>query len=165
MSNSNNGHDIEVKSTPAATWRRERIQGYPVTLPSGNIAILQNVPLDQLLESGDIPDILTPIASRALWSDTDSNELAKDVELHRKFMDLIGIIIPMSMISPKVVLNPNPEKEEISLDDIDFNDKVAIFNLAIQPAAVLKNFRKVQEKSMADSSDSQDLRDSAVEDS
>jgi hypothetical protein len=55
----------------------------------------------------------------------------------------------MAMIRPAVVTDPDPDKEEISLQDIDFMDKIAIFNLVTQPAAVLKNFRRDQEKRLA----------------
>lgn len=153
MSDVKNGFDsnpLLTPSTKARDWRKSRNEGYSIMLPSENIATLRPVPLDILVESGKIPDFLTPIAAKSLWSDTDSAEIASNEDLHKDFIALINIIVPLSMISPAVVEHPDPDKEEISIEDIDFMDKVAIFNLSIQPAAVLKNFRQQQAQRMAD---------------
>lgn len=159
-----NGHVVEPKATSAKEWIRSRTEGYPIPLPSGLIAILRPVPLDQLIEENKIPDMLTPVAAKALWSDTEATDLARDIDLHKDFISLMNLIVPMAMVSPKVVKNPDYEKEEISIKDVDFNDKVAIFNLSIQPAAVLKSFRPRQKESVESSFDSENLRDATVED-
>lgn len=156
-----NGHSIDpnhsVRSTtPASEWGKGRREGYIIILPSGNKATLRNVALDQLIRRGEIPDFLTPVAARSLWSDTEQSDIAEDQDLNIKFLQLMDLIVPLSMVKPAVVEEPSPGKEEIRLDDVDFYDKVAIFNLAIQSSNVLRTFCEQQEKSLATIPDSED---------
>lgn len=147
--------------TPAKQWRQAQGVGYTVQLPSENWVTMRSVALDQLLESGRIPDFLTPLASRQLWTEESSEEIAKSEDLHRDYMDLINLIIPLAVIAPAIVENPDPEKEEISLKDVEFSDKIVIFNLAISPAVVLKSFRNQQAASVFSSRPGEDVRTEA----
>lgn len=154
-----NGHSIPpnvLVPTGAKEWRKTRKEGVTITLPSGNTATLVPVALDQLVMNGEIPDFLTSIAAKSLWTETDSAAIPEDNDLSSRYLKLIDIIVPLAMLSPKVAILPNEEKGEISIDDIDFVDKVAIFNLAIQPSSVLRNFRKQQEEFMAGVRDGED---------
>ena len=155
----NNGHLVSppvTKPTSAAEWRRLRQEGYTITLPSGNVATLRPVPLDKLIQKGEIPDYLTPVAARSLWIESESDKIAEDGDLNKKFIELINYIVPLAVIIPAIVENPEDGKEEITIDDVDFMDKVAIFNLAIQPSSVLRSFRDQQEERMASVRDGED---------
>lgn len=155
----NNGHvpaPMIVNPTSASEWRKIRRDGYTVTLPSGNSATLQSIALERLIEKGDIPDYLTPVAAKSLWVETEPDSIASNDDLSKKFIELINYIVPLAMVVPAVVSNPDEGREEITIDDIDFMDKLAIFNLAIQPSSVLRSFRDQQAERMASIRDGED---------
>lgn len=131
--------------TPAKVWRQPREEGYVVTLPSGNIARLRPVALDVLILSGEIPDLLSPIAAKMLWEETDVAEIANAAELATGTAKLINHVCRAAMMEPVVAaVGEEPKDGEIALEDIDFQDKSIIFQLAIQPAEVLRKFRDRQ---------------------
>lgn len=142
-----------LQPTSGSEWRRAREEGYTVPLPSGKVATLRPVALDQLLRNGSIPDLLSPVAARALWQETDSDKIAENPKLNKDYLELIDLIVPLALMMPKVVENPKGEGE-IAFEDIDFMDKVGIFNLAIQPAELLKTFRDQQESRLSTLRDS-----------
>jgi len=145
----NNVKEVKMQPTSASMWRKARLEGYTVQLPSGLFATIRPVALDQLVKTGLLPDLLSPIAARSLWAETESDDIAKDPEMNKRFLELIDLIVPMAMMIPAVVENPNSQKEEIKLEDIDFLDKVGIFNLATQPAEMLKTFRDQQKERLS----------------
>lgn len=146
--------------TPGAAWRKPREVGETVRLPSGNVATLRPVALDQLMLSGKIPDLLTPIAAKSLWTETDTGAIADQVETAKGFAELVNLIVPLAMLAPRVVAEPAGD-DEIAPDDIEFSDKIAIFQLATGGATVLANFRKGQETDVEPVPDGQDVQSEA----
>jgi len=137
-----------ITPTLARTWRQPRAEGFVVTLPSGNVARLRPVALDRMILSGSLPDLLTPLAAKTLWTTTDEAEIGNQIELARGFVDLVNLIVPLAMMEPTIVEDPQTDSE-ISIEDIDFGDKVAVFQLATQPATFLKAFREQQAGGLA----------------
>ena len=144
--------------TPAAEWREAREAGYVVTLPSGKAARLRPVALDVMISRGQLPDLLTPIAAKTLWSETDTGAIADEATLAQGFTELVALVCVASFLEPRIVdaqpgsMAPGDGEltdNEIRLEDIDFQDKVAVFQAAIQPAEVLKRFRDQQEAGVA----------------
>lgn len=129
--------------TPGATWRQPRTEGYIVQLPSGNVARLCPVALDVLVGNGTIPDLLSPLAAKTLWTETEQAAIAADPQLALDYMSLINCIVPAAMLDPLVVDNPTADNE-IALADLDFSDKIFVFNLAIGPVEALRRFRQQQ---------------------
>lgn len=150
----------QLKPTSGQQWRKAREVGETIRLPSGNIATLRPVPLDQLMLSGKIPDLLTPIAARSLWAETDTSNIADQVETAKGFAELINLIVPLAVLRPRIVDNPQSD-DEISLEDIDFSDKIAIFQLATGGSQTLSLFRKGQEADVEPVSDGEDVRPEA----
>lgn len=147
----------EPTVTPASEWHAQRTeseQGYVVPLPSGNVVRLRPVALDVLILSGKLPDILTPIAAKSLWTETKTDDIASQVEMAKGFIDLINIIVPAALLYPRITETPQYD-DDVRLDDIDFRDRVHIFQVATQPAAALYSFRREQEERMAAISNSQ----------
>lgn len=129
--------------TSGAAWRKPREEGYVVRLPSGNMARLRPVALDMLIVGGKLPDLLTPIAAKSLWTETDTATLGDQVELAKGYAELVNLIVPNAMMDPVIVEKPEADNE-ITLDDLEFSDKVAIFQLASGGTTLLKNFREQQ---------------------
>lgn len=138
----------DLTPTPGSTWRKPREQGEIVTLPSGNVARLRPVAVDALLAAGRIPDLLSPIAAKTLWTETNTASIAEQAESAKGFADLINLIVPLAMLEPLVVAEPEGDGQ-IALDDIDFADKIAIFQLATGGSTLLRQFRLDQAKRLA----------------
>ncbi len=136
---SNNSQQL----TPASEWRKPREEGYEITLLSGRTAKLRPVALDVLISSGGLPDVLTPFAAQTLWQEREPDEIADAAEMAKSYSELINAIVPAAFLYPKVVENPE-EDDEIGLDDIDFADKIQVFNLATAGAMALRKFRDQQ---------------------
>jgi hypothetical protein len=157
---SKNGGD-PIDKNPQITlgkmWRKSREEGYVISLPSGNSAKLRPISLDLLVMHGKIPDMLTPIAAKSLWVETSTEEIGRERDLSAKYIELINLIVPLAMIDPKVVESPQAD-DEISLEDLDFMDKLAIFNLVTQPADMLRSFRDQQIQRLALTPDGEDIR-------
>jgi len=144
------------KPTSGSEWRKPREDGYVIKLvTSGNSVRLRPVALDMLIATGSIPDILTPAAAKILWDGPDAGLIAERNEIDREFIALVNTIVPAAMLYPRVVDTPQAD-DEISLDDLDFSDKVAIYQLAIQPAAVLRRFCDQQKADVEPVHDGQD---------
>ena len=131
------------RATSGADWRKPREEGYVIRLPSGNMARLRPVALDVLIISGKLPDLLTQLAAKSLWAETDTATIGDQVELAKGYAELINIIVPAAMMEPRIVEKPQAD-DEISLDDLQFSDKVAIFQLASGGTTLLQNFRDEQ---------------------
>lgn len=131
------------QATSGKEWRKPREEGFIIDLPSGNAAKLRPVALDRLVLAGRIPDLLSPVAAEALWIQTSEAEMKGKGDLLRNYTELVNLIVPLALIEPRISDNPTGD-DEISLDDIDFTDKVAIFQVATQPAGVLRRFREQQ---------------------
>ena len=146
------------KPTSASEWRKAREVGEVVQLMSGKWIRLRPVSLDRLIMSGKLPDLLTPVAARTLWIETDLETIGEQAELARSYTELVNTIVPLAVMEPKIVENPQ-EDDEISLDDIEFRDKVAIFQLATQGAEMLKSFREGQISALENISNSENYRE------
>lgn len=151
----------DITPTPGAEWRKKRSEGTTIVLPSGNSATVKPVPLDQLFLRGDIPDTLSPVAAMSLWKDNTSDEIGDNVKLSKDFMALIDIIVPLAMVYPRVVEQPEEGSDDISLDDIDFMDKIVIFNLSTQSAEMMRSFRNKQAELLQTAHAGEDLWDEA----
>lgn len=133
----------QLQVTSGAAWRAPRVEGYLIQLPSGNVARLRPVALDVMIQSGQIPDLLSALAAQSLWAETATATLAADPKLALEYMSLINCIVPAAMLEPRIVESPSADNE-IRLEDLDFTDKLAVFNLAIGPVDALRRFRDKQ---------------------
>lgn len=149
-----------LKPTTGAVWRKPREEGELITLPSGNTARLRPVALDVLITSGELPDLLTPIAAKTLWTEVDIDSIAEVAETAAAAAELVGLVCRASFLEPHIVEEPT-EDDEISLNDIDFTDKLAVFQIATQPVEVMRKFREEQERNVAAVSNGENNGDAA----
>lgn len=147
----------DLKPTSGRAWRKPREVGEIVTLPSGNVARLRPVAVDALLAAGRIPDLLSGIAAKTLWAETDTASIAEQAEQAKGFADLINLIVPLAMLEPRVVAEPTGDGE-IALDDVEFSDKIAVFQLSTGGSTVLKSFREQQARVVATVPDGEDVQ-------
>jgi len=129
-----------MEVTGASVWKQPFKEGVEARLPSGKVIKLRPVALDVLLQSGDIPDFLTPIAAKTLWDETPLEDIENQTEMAVNFTQLVNTIIPAAILEPKVVQGEPVNDDEISLNWIEFPDKVWIFNVVIQPVELMRKF-------------------------
>lgn len=133
------------KITAASKWREPREKGFVVTLPSGHVARIRPVALDVMIQDGSLPDLLSPIAAKALWTETNVEEIANVAEMATGMSELFGVVCKATFIEPRVVNDMEDlDDDEIALADVSFDDKSFVFQLAIQPAQILHKFCEQQ---------------------
>ena len=74
-----------------------------ITLPSGKAARLRPVALDVMMSRGQLPDLLTPIAAKTLWRETDSGGIADEATLAQGFTELVALVCVASFLEPRIV--------------------------------------------------------------
>lgn len=135
-----------LRPTSGAAWRQPRTEGYTKELPSGSFARLRPVSPDQLITTGEVPDILTPLVLKMLFQGSDGSELAQltqsgELLSHAgETVKLINAICRLAFVQPRIVDDPQSD-DEISIDDVAIIDRSFVFQLVTQPAEVLRDFR------------------------
>lgn len=138
----------QLRPTPASRWRKVRREGVVIPLPSGNAARIRPVALDVMLAGGQIPDILSPLAAKTLWTEIELDQIGNVMELATGMADLVNLVCRAAFVEPRIVDEPQGD-DEVAIEDIDFHDRAAVFQLAIGPARDLELFRQRQAKCMA----------------
>lgn len=130
--------------TPGSAWRAGRAATTSIELPYSELAVeIGHVQLDQLLLAGKIPDVLTPVVASVLWATVGQGKSEAELRAEKGFYELVNIVVAAALVSPRVVAEP-AQDNEITIDDLDFGDKIMIYSVAIQPLAVLHRFRQEQ---------------------
>lgn len=126
----------EVKPLTIDDLKRMFEQGTPVTLISG-VQVQMRTPRPQdLLASGKLPDILTPIVLKSLYENasdkldeylfTERDEVAETLEMVRG----VDAVCEAALVEPSI------------LPYLDLSDRMWIFRLAFMPVQVLGQFRQ-----------------------
>jgi hypothetical protein len=131
------------KVTTGRKWRTDARRTFLIKLPSGNVARLRNVAVDVLITSGELPDVLSTLAAQTLFDDMDFADIAEEGKTSKQYVELINHVVPAAFDSPTVTEFPEGD-DEIALSDIDWSDKVTVFQLALLPVDALQSFRDEQ---------------------
>lgn len=134
--------------------RKRREEGFVVDLSTGCTVKVRPVAIDRLILAGQIPDYLTALAAKQLWGKITREELT-DLELAKQYADLVNLIVPLAVASPRIVENPQAD-DEISIDDLDFRERTTIYTLAVGPVELLRRFRDRQTPNVAALLDNED---------
>ena len=116
--------DTQLTVTSGAQWRQARVFGELVPLPSGNVARLRKLSLLGFMRKGKIPDPLSAVINEMV---AGKRREAADLDTFSDFADLLDLICREAFVEPKIVDDPQ-EDGEISIEDIDFQDRMAVFN-------------------------------------
>lgn len=114
--------------TPASDWRRTRIEGVALELPSGKVALLRNVPVARLLMKGLIADPLMPIVLEILNGKQQKLDKLSAEKVAEAHIALQSELCKLAFVSPQVV-DENPNDDQITLDDISDEDQKFVTNL------------------------------------
>jgi hypothetical protein len=154
MSKNTNGKTPKLEVTSATEWRKLREEGVIVPLPSGFVARLRPVGIEELVRRGRIPDQLTVLAAETVWQGTPSPEQIKATS--KGALEFLNIVVASAFKEPRVVLEGDPGEGEISIDDIDVGDKQAVFVWVTAPTTMLTRFRAEQKRNLAPVPDGED---------
>jgi hypothetical protein len=162
-----NGHKAipDKQPTPALEWRRlveSDKRGYVVELASGMQVRLRPVSIERMLRSGQIPDELSPIAGKSIWSEFSEDSVGTSTNMVLGMFDLLDLICMAAIIEPKIVEDPQAD-DELSIDDLGTDEKYEVYQLVTQPGWVLRKFCEQQGANVASLPDGQDVRTTAVE--
>lgn len=114
---------LNRKPSSGSEWRRARQQTDVVDLPSGNTVELRKVKLMDLVVQGKIPQLLQPVIDE-LFEKRDVTSSMTDSLI--KSTRIYDVVCRAAFVSPRVVDQPVAD-DEVSLDDIDFEDKAFVF--------------------------------------
>lgn len=137
--------------TSGAEWRKAREEGFEVSFPSGAVFALRPIEIDFFLTHGNIPDEITPMVLKYINGDSVHFEIPAPEQLEKarnEWIPFLNRLATFALVNPKVVENPQAD-DEISVDDLSYNDKLFIYAFFAQPARRMRQFREQQTGALA----------------
>jgi hypothetical protein len=155
-----NGNLPTLEATPGKEFARLRREGVVLLLPSGFKARVRPVNMGALLKLGRIPDTLSGLAAEVLWQGVPRPDTV--LHLGKGAFDLLEIVVASAFMEPIVVVDREPENDnEVSIDDIDFEDQQFLFAWVTAPTSALRRFRDEQARDVAAVQSDQDEQPAA----
>lgn len=127
-----------AKTTSIKEWRSQSAPT-KVELPSGNVALLRKVSILDLATSGSIPSTLIVKASAIAKGKRDWSKILDNPDDMREMMGMLKPIVIAAFVDPKV--GEEPSDDQLGVDEIDPEDKLAVFQWCNQGANALRSFR------------------------
>lgn len=148
-------------TTPAKVWREPREQGVEIQLLSGNIAVLRPVDVAFFVRVGRIPSVFSGLINDLIEGKVGTTKsIPEEAKMHpQEWIGFLNQLVAAAFVHPRVVdvpLGDGSDREvsipqgddEISIDDVSYEDKIYIYGLFTRPAHVLKRFREIQIQSL-----------------
>jgi hypothetical protein len=141
--------------TPVSEWKKKS-EPHPLDLPSGNTCLMQPVGMDVFIKQGFIPNSLLAIVQKALAAgeagkadELDMSEFMAealvDPEKIRDIFQVADAVTVYCVVEPRVYPVPTDsvlrEEDKLYVDEIDLDDKLFIFNVAVGGTKDLEPFR------------------------
>jgi hypothetical protein len=148
--------------TSASDWVKEALEerkGKPLTVPSGKTCLVAKPDgLKAFTDKGMVPNALMPIMQRAMsGAKLDEGEIEKTItenpSVIADMIDMVDAVVIDCVVEPKVspipldeggeVIPPHERDDDDTLyvDYIDYGDKMAIFNYALNGVQSVAKFR------------------------
>lgn len=132
--------------TSGESWRIARTT--EITFPSGNTAVCRTVGTDLFIKLGRVPDWATSYVLDAIEQtggvfDIRKLPERKTLEDEKNWIDFINAVTETCFVNPKIVDNPQAD-DEISVDDVEYGDKVYLAAFLGRPIQSLATFLKEQ---------------------
>lgn len=131
-------------TTRAHLWKRQTEE---ITLPSGREATVQDVDvLSVIMEGGNIPSGLSQFVSDIMSRGSAGQAIAENPDNMQAFGPLLNMVVKASLVSPKVADEPDADADEISIQDVLFQDKMHLFERAMGGADAVERAAAFSEK-------------------
>jgi hypothetical protein len=143
--------------TPASTWRKAAKEGpAPLELPSGNVALVRIPGPQAFLTEGIIPNALLPIIQEVIdeaqkgkqmtpKQEESIADMMRDPEKLRQVFEMADAVTLYCVVEPEVLPTPEDESEKdpelLYVDEVDLDDKLFIFHVAMGGSKDLETFR------------------------
>lgn len=120
--------------TPVTAWRQSRTQ--MLILPSGNVILVKQIGIYDLIEQGGIPQTLSAEAAAVAGPG-----LAKITEEQlRKYIQVVNLVVCACAVEPKI--SPKANDGMLGVDELTFVDRQEIFKWACGLGHRLRPFRR-----------------------
>src|SRR3989304_4650118 len=121
-------------------WRSKRQA--EIELPSGLKVWLKRISLFDLAGAGKIPTTLMALIEQAQGGAVGLSDF-------NEFAELINLVIVNAIVDPPLAQNgATPDEEHLSLDELDWGARTAIFNICNEAALRLQPFRRESEAAL-----------------
>lgn len=139
--------------TPISAWKKSAA-GVPMTLPSGNVAIVRNPGMQAFVTAGVIPNSLMPIVRDAIdkHKAPQLDEVIDNPEMLRDITVFMDKVVMHCVTEPKiheVVPDNLREDDKLYVDEVNDDDKSFIFQFAVGGTSDLETFRLERAKDLA----------------
>lgn len=153
------GAPTVAQPTAASAWKKKTLEGTLLVVPSGHQCLVRAPGMEAFIRQGFIPNSLMPIVTEAMKKGKPPSDMElnmEDPEVLGQLMDVFDDVLCYCMIQPSVLPPPvidtpqgqivapieerNPE--QLYSDEVDFQDKVFIFQWAVGGTADLEKFRQ-----------------------
>lgn len=142
--------------TDVQTWKKDKI-GKPLDLPSGKTCLARTVSLHTFVAKGQVPNSLMPMITEALneGKPPSAKELGNQVTAQSlaEMLELADAVVMEAVIQPPLSPPPadNSERRDdvLYVDEVDMDDKMFIFQWAVEGTRDLERFRSEQTAGMA----------------
>jgi hypothetical protein len=162
------------KPTTKTQWKKT-VGGTELEVPSGNVALVRRLGLQVFVKKGVIPNSLMPMVNKAISSgefdvkdelEGLNEQMLEDiialydaillecvVEPHVSPVPLLSQVhVDAGLCGPDDIGNPVPyalrDQEELYVDEVDFQDKVFIFQWVVGGTRDVESFRAEQDAAM-----------------
>lgn len=135
--------------TSATAWREVRNKGVEITLPQfGDVVAIRPMDVEFFVRTGRIPLFLTETVQKIIHGENYEMEIPHDAEKTKEWLTWLNELVTFAFVSPKVVSDPRAD-DEISIDEISYEDKLFIYRFFGRPAATLRRFHTKQAEPVA----------------
>jgi hypothetical protein len=128
--------------------------------PTGRMVKLRKLDLGKLLQDGKVPDTLTPLAIRSIYSEISDEKATEffdglyisdpmDVKQALAHLEAINYVVGHSLYEPKL------------LPELTIGEKRWIFRLVLLPAEILATFRNEEDPDVAGMDEGNEVREAA----
>jgi len=175
---SNEDTTAEGTPTAASTWKKKTVGGTLLSVPSGNTALVRAPGMQVFLQQGVIPNGLMSIVKESMDKgkapvEKTLSSMMDDPEKLQEIVQLADAVVVYCCIDPAVYAPPKDEEgtpvpftdprregDKLYVDEVDFNDKMFIFNFAVGGSSNLEKFREELELDVPDVSQGAEVENS-----
>lgn len=129
----------ELQPTEGRVWRAPREKGITVKLPSGNVARIRPVGMDLVVRVGYIPGVLANTIVGMIETGHGEPPTSADLEEEKEWFRFLDCLCELAFVAPRIVKEPQAD-DEISIDDVELQDKMAIWRVLGAPARALVDY-------------------------
>lgn len=146
--------DKQQKREQLKEWRKRR--SAELDLPSGLAVTLRHVSLIDLAGAGKVPETLSTLVDQAREGSVSLAEF-------NQLAELINLVARNAIIDPPLLADgQEPDDDHLSLDELDWDDRIAIFNECNKGAIQLEPFRSQSAADVVVAQPGDGLRSEAV---